>query len=339
MRLTIIPLVFFTLLALINLAPSIAHALPFQASQEAQEQQSEKAQSMVSNSSEAAEKTNDEIANAAPPATGTEAIQEKTAEDNHQHQVIINPPSDIFEQQQQDIKHYLTQEKINPILVGSESYLTAINEYTTPVNKGVMVLIPDWQQSIATSNALNQLRENMPAQGWTTLTLHPPNKPQNYPSQAITAAERETQDAETLASYSKKFAEIMLATIEQAKGYPGAIIVIAEGNNSAVLLDVYQQALVGMPAALVMLSSYMPTQAASEKLAQQLAVTEYPILDLTLKRDHYLVHPNAILRKDLAKKAMKIYYRQKQLHNQVSGFYPKDSLTKEVISWLSSMGW
>jgi hypothetical protein len=70
-----------------------------------------------------------------------------------------------------------------------------------------------------------------------------------------------------------------------------------------------------------------------------MADTDYPILDLTLKRDHYLVHANATLRKDLAKKSMKIYFRQKQLNNQMIGYYPKGSLTKEIISWLSSMGW
>ena len=321
MRLNIIPLVFFMFLAVYSLQVNIACALPFQASQETTDNDNAKASS--------AEIT----------PTASETTQEKAPKDEHQHQVIIEPPIDIFQQQQQDIKHYLTQEKIDSILVGADSYLTEINEYTTPVNKGIMVLIPDWQQSIATPNALNQLRKNMPSQGWTTLTLHPPNKPQSYPSKALTATERQTQDTETLASYSKKFAEIMLATIEQAKGYPGAIIVIAQGSNSAVLLDIYQQGLVGSPAALVMLSSYMPTQPASEKLAQQLAVTEYPILDLTLKRDHYLVHANAILRKDSAKRAMKVYFRQKQLNNQAIGYYPKNSLTKEIISWLSSMGW
>ena len=338
MRLNIIPFVFFIFLAVDSLQVNIAFALPFQASQESQEQQIEKTLNVDSSSTEATE-SNTKAANAEISPTDTDATKEKTPKDDHQHQVVINPPVDIFQQQQQDIKHYLAQEKISPLVVGSNSYLIATNEYTTPVNKGIMVLIPDWQQSIATPNALNQLRKNMPSKGWTTITLHPPNKPQGYPSQALTAAERQTQDTETLASYSKDFAEIMLATIEQAKGYPGAIIVIAEGSNSAVLLDIYQQGLVGSPAAMVMLSSYMPTQPASEKLAQQMADTDYPILDLTLKRDHYLVHANATLRKDLAKKSMKIYFRQKQLSNQMIGYYPKGSLTKEIISWLSSMGW
>lgn len=259
--------------------------------------------------------------------------------DNHQHQVVINPPVNAFTQQQQDIEHYLTEEQVSPILVGSDKYLIAINKHTTPVNKGVMVLIPDWQQSIATPNALNQLRTDIPKYGWTTITLHPPHKPENYPSQALLAKERETENSEKIALYSKKMADIMLAVIEQAKNYPGVIIIVAEGSHAALMLDVYQQNLLAMPSALVMLSSYMPTIAENNKIAQQLALTDYPILDLYLKRDNRLVLANAKLRKDSAKREMKASYRQKQLNNRVTGYYPKKTLAKEIISWLSSLGW
>ena len=348
MRLKIKPLFNFITLATSLLLLNSTHSLAFDPIQEVQEQLKTGAKTEKSANSETAgteQSTNSDT----EAETNTESDDKKadpesikdtdTAEDEHQHHVIITPPVDSFEQQQQDIKHYLSQEKISPILVGSESYLTAINEHTTAINKGVMVLIPDWQQSIATPNALNQLRKDMPQHGWTTITLHPPSKPENYPSKAFMAQERSTEDSDTLTSYSKKFADIMLAVIEKAKSYPGVIIVVAEGSNSAVLLDIYQQALVPAPAAFVMLSSYMPTMPASDKIAQHLAETDYPILDLYLKRDHRLVLANAKIRKDAAKRELKVYYRQKQLSNQVTGYYPKNTLTTEIISWLSAIGW
>jgi hypothetical protein len=131
----------------------------------------------------------------------------------------------------------------------------------------------------------------------------------------------------------------MLAVIDKAKTYPGVIIVVAEGNHSAVLLDIYQQNLVGSPGGFVMLSSYMPTIPASDKIAQQLAITDYPILDLYLKRDHRLVLANAVIRKHAAKRQLKVYYRQRQLNNQVTAYYPKNTLTTEIINWLSAIGW
>jgi hypothetical protein len=338
MRLKTKPLFFFITLVASTILVNCAHAF-----EPAQEEQAEKTEQNANSESQATDKK----ANTESEATKSTENEAKKAdsesvkdtEDEHQYHVIINSPVDSFQQQQQDIKHYLTQEKITPLLVGNDNYLTVINENTTAINQGVMLLIPDWQQSIATPNALNQLRKNMPQHGWTTITLHPPNKPTNYPSQALTVEERSTENIEVLASYSKKFADIMLAVIEKAKTYPGAIIVVAEGNHSAVLLDIYQQNLVGSPGAFVMLSSYMPTIPASDKIAIQLAITDYPILDLYLKRDHRLVLANAVMRKYAAKRQQKVYYRQKQLNNQVTAYYPKNTLTTEIINWLSAIGW
>lgn len=328
MRLKIQPIFLLVTLTALSLLVNPAHALTFEPNP--QEQQAENAEQKDSSSATAAKSTETD-------ATGSSNT--KTSEESNQQQVIINPPVNAFEQQQQDIEHYLAQEKISPLLVGPDNYLMAINKHTTAMNKGVMVLIPDWQQSIATPNALNQLRKNMPQHGWTTITLHPPHKPTNYPSQAFTEQARSTEDSETLLNYSKKFADIMSATIEKAKSYPGVIVVVVEGNHSAILLDIYQQALVDAPSAFIMLSSYMPTLPENDKIAQQLALTDYPILDLYLKRDHRLVLANAKMRKDSAKREMKVYYRQQQLNNQATGYYPKNNLTSAIISWLSAMGW
>jgi hypothetical protein len=325
MRLNIRPLFLYIALTALSLLVNSAHSLAMETAEPKKQ---------TDNTSSAAPKSTE-----ADTKTEASTALTKSKENSHQNKIIINAPVNAFEQQQQDIKHYLAQEKIMPLLVGPDRYLTVISEHTTAINKGVMVLIPDWQQSIATPNALNQLSNNMPQRGWTTITLHPPHKPQSYPSQALTAQERSTEDIETLANYEKKFAKVMQALITKAKSYPGVIIVVAEGNHSAVLLNIYQQTLVAAPSALVLLSSYMPTLPENNKIAQQLALSDYPILDLYLQRDHRLALANAKMRKDFAQRAMKIYYRQRQLSNQATGYYPKQTLTKAIISWLSAMGW
>jgi hypothetical protein len=327
MRLNIRPIFLFIALTALSLLVNSAHSWAMESAEPGKQTDNTSSTAPKSTDTETKTKTK---ASTAPT---------KSTEDKHPNKVMISAPVDAFEQQQQDIKHYLAHEKIIPLLVGPDSYLTVINEHTTGINKGVMVLIPDWQQSIATPNVLNQLSNNMPQHGWTTITLHPPHKPQSYPSQAFTAQERSTEDIETLTNYEKKFADVMQALITKAKSYPGVIIVVAEGNHSAVLLNIYQQKLVAAPSALVMLSSYMPTLPENDKIAQQLALTDYPILDLYLQRDHRLVLASAKMRKDFAQRAMKIYYRQRQLSNQATGYYPKQTLTKAIISWLSAMGW
>lgn len=319
MRLNTSPIILFFSLALLSLCMTSSYSFAFSASPE---EEKEKTTSTEKKESEDTEKKTDNV-----------------QQINVVKKIDIAAPIDTFKQQQEDIEHYLTQEKIVPLLVGPDSYLTAINESITGVNKGVMVLIPDWQQSIATPNALNQLRENMPQHGWTTITLHPPHQPSDYPSQALTSEDRQKQNTESLTKYSKNLADIMLAVIEKAKNYPGVIIVVAEGSHAALIVDICQQGLVSSPSAMVMLSSYMPTMPESTKLAQQLAATDYPIFDLYLQHDHYLVLANTQARKNAATKEMKAYYRQKQLNNRTTGYYPETTLTREVLGWLSSIGW
>ena len=207
MRLNTHPRLLFITLVALSVLLSTSHSLVFAAN--AQEKKPETTEQ------------NNETTTAAPKSNKTAdktipATTEKTTEDAHQHQVIIRAPVNAFAQQQQDIKHYLAQEKITPLLVGPDNYLTTTDEHTTGINKGVMVLIPDWQQGISAPNALNQLRKNIPQYGWTTITLHPPSKPANYPSQALTAEERSSQNTETLTNYRQKLADIMRAVMPPA---------------------------------------------------------------------------------------------------------------------------
>lgn len=310
------------------------------AAEQEKEQVSEKA-ATENNLAKAASKTPSTTAeNSADKDKSTDnkpATEEKAS--STQQTRIINAPTDAFKQQQQDIKHYLKGDGIEAMLVGTDEFITLTDQHNTAINKGVMILIPDWQQSAASPNAINQLRNNMPDQGWTILTLHPPHQPNNYPSKALTAEDRLKENNESLTSYQKKLSEVIATVINKAKNYPGAILIIAEGQHAALIVNMIDSELIEAPGALVMLSSYMPTKAENMKLAEQVAVTEYPILDLYLKRDHRLVLANTDNRKHRVKNEMKVYYRQKQLSNQATSYYPKSSLTREILGWLKAIGW
>ena len=105
------------------------------------------------------------------------------------------------------------------------------------------------------------------------------------------------------------------------------------------MIECIAEKLIDAPAALVMLSGYIPSEAQNSKLTEQVAMSDYPMLDLYLQYDNRLVLANAKNRKDRANNEMKISYRQKQLYNRVTGYYPKQTLTREIIGWLKSEGW
>ena len=69
------------------------------------------------------------------------------------------------------------------------------------------------------------------------------------------------------------------------------------------------------------------------------AQSDIPILDLNLKRDNYLVANAAKLRRKLTTQELTLGYRQRELHNVNTGYYPNEMMLKEIKGWLRSIGW
>jgi hypothetical protein len=271
-----------------------------------------------------------------PVSTSTDDLSEQYLS---RKDIVIADPVDAHKQQKEDLQHYLSSQNVTPMLVGPNDYLTLVENQSTANNKGVMIIIPDWQQTAVSPKAFNQLRQYFPDKGWTTITIQPPSKPKNYPSQALSRDERIESNAETLMTHQTELAEILKAATMQAKNYPGIIIVISEGKHAALLMNIYQEEQAEVPSALVMLSSFLPTIVDNEKSAKNMALSTYPTLDLYLKRDHRLANTAALNRKHLATNEMKTFYRQRQLYNTTPGYYPHTSLVKEISGWLHSIGW
>ncbi|MEW6994168.1 DUF3530 family protein [Colwelliaceae bacterium MEBiC 14330] len=269
-------------------------------------------------------------------ATGSNVM----AADNNK----IKQPIELSKQHKADLKHYLADEQVTPLLAGPDDYLTLVKQYTSINSKGVVILLPEWQQGATNPRAINFLRNALPAQGWTTIAVQPSNKPNNFPSNAMTIDEQRKQNEETLGNYKRKLTTMHNALMNVAKEYPGIVLVIAQGNNAALLVELYNQVESQLPNALILLSSYRQTNPAlidsvNKSFAQQLATSELPVLDLFLKYDNPLVLSTATQRKSLAQQAMKVYYRQRQLNNTVAGYYPEEELLRQIKSWLKAIGW
>jgi hypothetical protein len=253
--------------------------------------------------------------------------------------INIAAPTSLETINKNDIKHYVDNEKIKPLLAGTADFLTLINNEITSNSKGVVILLPDWQQLATTPKNMNFLRDILPKQGWTTITVLPPNKPTLYPSHALTKEDQQKENQQTLQAYLAKLAPMMEKVMEVAKEYPGIFIVISEGSHAALLMELYQQEKVTLPNAFIVLSSYMLTAQASTQYAHALAQSDFPVLDLYLRQDHPLAQKNAPLRLALAEKEIKPYYRQQQISNTYPNYYPQEKLLIAINGWLKSIGW
>lgn len=253
--------------------------------------------------------------------------------------VKIVEPVDLFQLQQNDIKHYLVNENVTPVLAKTDEYLTLITPYKTEMNKGVVILMPDWEKGATNPSAINNLRNQLPDEGWTTIAVHPPAKPSNYPSRLVDEEKRKEENQKSLEKYQEKIATLMAAVMEKAQEYPGIFVVVAQGNNGAVLMNSYAKETIALPNALVLLSAYLPTDIANDEFSLNLALSDLPVLDLLLKKDQQRVITSAKQRDIKVKHELKSYYRQQSIYNTEFSYYPADTLRTSIIGWLKSIGW
>ena len=276
-------------------------------------------------------------------------FQEKAENDEQDNQnafatlqrsdIKIAQPLSTFEQQKQDLKHYLPSDEIELLKAGDSEYTLIKGTSSTKNDKGVAILIPDWQQGLTNPKALNFLREELPNHGWATLSIQPPNKPKNYPSSASTQSELAEQNKAALMPYKNELKSLMMEVMKKAKGYPGIFLVVTQGSQAAMLIDLYKDNEDLQPTAFVILSAGMYSPMENDTFAYNIAVSQLPILDLVLKRDSRLVLENAHLRKKYTTKELKVFYRQKTLSNIIPGYFPEQTLITEINGWLKTIGW
>lgn len=251
----------------------------------------------------------------------------------------INLPPDLQNQFKNDINHFINTKNIKPMLVGNEDFITLLNEETSGNPKGVAILLANWQQPFVSSKAINYLSKTLPSKGWTTITIQSPKMPNNYPSKKMNLLESEEENKKTLDQYQENLSMIIKKVLEKAINYPGIFLVVAEGSNAALLVNLYTQQANLQPDALVLLSPYLLNQTDNQQFANNLASIAVPILDLYLSRDNKLVSVNAPMRKAKSKKMLKVFYRQHQFNNVSNGAYPLSDLLKAINGWLKSIGW
>ncbi|MBL4763840.1 MAG: DUF3530 family protein [Colwellia sp.] len=280
--------------------------------------------------------------------TAVENKKESSKENPKENKVTIPSPVSIEQQHKEDLSHYFHTNLVTPILAGPDDYLTLVNENTSVNNKGVAILLPDWQQGAVNPKALDFLRTALPKQGWTTISIQPANKPSNFPSTALKISEQQQANKKIIDAYKTKLSALINAVLTKSKDYPGIVIIIVQGNHGAMLVDIFEQQSSKpnntTPNALILLSSYLLSSnelidETNTDFAKALAYSEYPILDLYLKYDNPIVLDKAAQRLAMAKQELKVYYRQRQINNNATGYYPEQELLVQINSWLKSIGW
>lgn len=288
---------------------------------------------------ETSEQTSTATENPVSTEANTESPNPEDSASDNSDKVNITEPISKQAQYLTDIEKSIDKSLITPVLIGTEEVLTITEPDSHSSDKGVVILLPDWQQNATSPKAINFLRQHLPTEGWTTITIQPLPKPASYPSQNEKTELANEENQQTLKEYQQELVKVVDAVMQKAVEYPGVFLLITEGSNGAILLDAYQQELVMQPNAIVLLSAYLPSVEGNNLLASNVATSELPILDLYLSKDNHWLSHIMTPRLRAAKKEMKIYYRQRKLTTFNVGYYPEDELAVTIKGWLASIGW
>ena len=139
--------------------------------------------------------------------------------------------------------------------------------------------------------------------------------------------------------HEQQLIALLQAAVEKSQEYPGFLLVISEGTSAAWLSKIYAEQSLATPDGFVTISPYWPDRKFNQLLAQWLADTPMPVLDLYNQWDNEWARQTVTQREIAAIRSLKLQYRQRQLLGVDTPLQNSAYLSKEIYGWLSHMGW
>ena len=258
-----------------------------------------------------------------------------------------------------DLSRLMPQDELKPLLAGDTEFLSLYREHMSAQQRGVVLIIPDWQHLPTNNDGVNFLRTQLNDLGYATLAMTVPDidwqavpaeteNAQSEPADSNQTANNESSAAPLKAPvHVDAIAQISNAIIDNYKlnliarfnalyqsalNEDGKIVVIAQGASAALLLEHYGEFPNTDIDAFVSLSSYLPNTERNQQLNAIISTISPPLLDIYYSIDNPDLLLSVADRKRWVKRHSKYDYRQRELFGLRSQQHER--LTKEVDGFL-----
>lgn len=250
-----------------------------------------------------------------------------------------------------DFEHYFENDDIISLPVADQQFPALEVSPAIALARGVaIVLVSSQSQSMNLDTGLalaNELREK----GWRTLLI-----PTDFTSAQATEIPPPAGDkpiTNLLTSpvdydaYRTQIIGLINSAYTQAQQYKGYTFVVAQGMTSTVLLDAFHNNLLSAPDTLVSIGAFWPGREQNTALIDAMALSPYPLLDISLPSLSQWQQATIESRRVAAKVNLKLHYRQR-IFTSGQGFGGSSSamprpgsawLAIEIYSWLRYLGW
>lgn len=263
-----------------------------------------------------------------------------------------------------DLSRLMPQDELKPLLAGDTEFLSLYRQHMSAQQRGVVLIIPDWQHLPTNNNGLNFLRTQLNDLGYATIAMTVPDidwqaaPPADESETTEPAAAKQTTssdngepsaDTATPVVHVDAIAHISNAIIDNYKlnliarfnalyqsalDEDGKIVVIAQGASAGVLLEHYGEYPNTNIDAFVSLSSYLPNSKRNQQLNAIISTISPPLLDIYYNIDNPDLLLSVADRKRWVKRHSKYDYRQRELFGLRSEPEQHERLTKEVDGFL-----
>ena len=265
-----------------------------------------------------------------------------------------------------DIQRFLPSDEVRPLLAGEDEFISLYRQSMAPTQRGIVLIIPDWQD-VPTNNAgINFLRKQLNDIGYATLAMtmpdidwHPADMAMPEPTdnsetesttqnnqQADSAPPAQTQQAPhfvsakpniseaTLDDYKLKLIARFNALYNSAMDEGGNIIVLAQGASAGLLIEHYASFPNNELNAFISLGSYLPNSIRNQHLNATLSTISPPLLDIFYSEGNPDTLQSVNDRKRWVRRNAKYDYRQRELFGTPTEPEQHERLLKEVDGFL-----
>ena len=244
-----------------------------------------------------------------------------------------------------DIQQRQPASEVTQLLAGREEISVQTQEATVPLTRGVAIIVTEAKHGLFGGSGVSSIADSLNKWGWFTLILPAPmlnfsNDNSLMPEETLNARSSLSPfNQEGLTRYSLALSQRIEAAFNAVESTPGYRLIISHGVSSAGLIRLYSQGSLIEPDGLVVAGPFWPQSQLNRELPTQLALTAFPVLDLTNEWDNRWSQKTQTLRSTKATTELKMHYRQRDIvgteYNQQQYHY----LAKEIYGWLTFLGW
>ncbi len=255
-----------------------------------------------------------------------------------------------------DIQRFIPDGEVRTLLAGDDEFICLYRQSMAATQRGVVLIIPDWQHPPTSNTGLNFLRKQLNDLGYATSAMtmpdidwHPADtdtQSSDTQSDTATASTEPKEQTPHFASATPTISDAVLndyklklitrfnALYNNALDEQGAIIVLAQGASAGLLIEHYASFPNTSVNAFISLSGYLPNGERNQHLNATLSTISPPLLDIFYSEGNQDIVHSAHERKRWVKRHAKYDYRQRELFGLPTEPEQHERLLKEVDGFL-----